>query len=187
MIEKNIEILLSDFRALHSEYQIENFIIGGQGDAWAKYKQCLREIANRHESLLNQKESLEHFDLKRCWYGFGKVARIKKSARSRLRKTMINGIAEIERELERFISLAIELKNQLGEIDERKRAELEAGSWRFKALRMAGIDLLVNGRIGHPTMDLILMLPEKDRGGVLKILSPDARPDPFKLLGMNDD
>ena len=64
-----------------------------------------------------------------------------------------------------------------------KRRRLETDSWRHKALKMAGVDLLINGRIGQSTMELILALPEKERFGVLAIISPDARPDPMKLIG----
>ena len=54
---KDIEIkkLLNDHQELHSEFQIENFIIGNQGDKWAQYKQSLREIKARYEKLESDK------------------------------------------------------------------------------------------------------------------------------------
>jgi len=102
----------------------------------------------------------------------------------RKRQSMVDNLVETERELKRFVEIAVKLKEDFGEIDHQKRAVLEADSWRQKALKMAGIDLLINGRIGQPTMELILALPEKDRFAVLGILSPEGNPDPMKLIGI---
>ena len=179
----DIEILLKDFETKHSEYQIDNFIIGNQGGIWSQYKQALREIHSRYNSLISQKEELELFDLKKPWrWPFGRRAEIKKARRKRSRLAMADGISETARELNRFVKLAMALKKALGDLGNGKREILEADSWRQKALRMAGIDILVNHRIGQSTMELILALPEKDRTGVLLILSPDSKPDPFKLI-----
>ena len=51
MNKELIKNLLKDYEGCHSDFQIDNFIIGSQGDAWAQYKQCLREINGRVEIL----------------------------------------------------------------------------------------------------------------------------------------
>ena len=182
---KEIETLLKDHQNLHSGFQIDNFIIGNQGCIWSQYKQTLREIEGRYNSFITQKESLELFDLKRNWFWpFGRKAQIRKNALKRKRQSMVDSIVETERELNRFVEIAMELKKEIGDLDNGKREMLEADSWRQKALKMAGIDLLVNGRIGQPTMELILALPKKDRSEVLGILSPESKPNPMRLIGI---
>ena len=181
---KIIEKLLKDHQSCHSEFQIDNFIVGNQGYDWSQYKQALREIDGRYQSLIGQKEELEIFDLKKYWRrSFGRRAEIRLARRKRIRLAMVDGIAETERELNRFVELALKLKQEIGDLGNGKREMLESNSWRQKALRMAGIDLIVNGRIGQPTMELVLALPKKDRDEVLMILSPQAKPDPMKLIG----
>ena len=49
MIDSEIKILLNDEELNHSNFQIENFIVGSQVGKWAQYKQCLREISSRFE------------------------------------------------------------------------------------------------------------------------------------------
>jgi hypothetical protein len=182
-MKDTIQTLLKGYQPSHTQFQIDNFIIGNQGCDWSQYKQVLREIDGRYKTLIDAKEGLKLFDLKIIWrWPFGRVARLYKYGRKRNREAMVESIAETERELKRFVELAIKLKEKFGEIDEQKRAVLEADSWRQKALRMAGIDLLVNGRIGQPTMELILALPKNDRVGVLQMLAPDSKPDPMKLI-----
>ena len=185
-MKDKIELLLQDHVPGPSAFQVENFIVNASGsDCWSQYKQALREIQGRYETLINQKEGLELLDLKPGWrWPFGRRAQIKENRRKRKRQSLIDNIAETERELNRFVELAVKLKEQIGDLENGKREMLEANSWRQKALKMAGVDLLVNGRIGQPTMELILSLPEKDRSGVLTILSPQAKPDPMKLVGL---
>lgn len=184
MIEQ-VETLLRDHQNLHSKFQIDNFIIGNQGCIWSQYKQALREIEGRYSSFITQKESLELFDLKRNWFWpFGRKAEIRNNALKRKRESMVDGLAESERELTRFVELALELKKEIGDLDNGKREILESDSWRQKAIKMAGIDLLVNGRLGQPTMELILALPKKDRSEVLRILSPESKPNPMRLIGI---
>ena len=179
-----IEKLLDDYQQYHSEFQIDNFIIGKEGCNWSKYKQALREIDSRYKSLISQKEELELFELQksRCW-PFGSRFKIMAARRKRARLAMIDQISETERELNKFVKIAVKLKEEIGDIGNGKRELLEADSWKQKALKMAGIDLLINGRIGQPTMELILALPEGDRFEVLGRLSPDSDPDPMKLIG----
>ena len=186
-----IENLLKDYVPKHSEFQIDNFIVGSQGDTWAQYKQALREIKSRYGMLIQLREDFELAALNgngRRFLKFGKRARAKaviEAARDKRRhKAMLENLEHTERELACFVELASDLKNVLGDIDADKRQRLEAQSWWRKALRMAGVDMLVNGRIGQATMELIVALPVTERDMVLGILSPAANPDPLKLIGM---
>jgi len=193
-MKNDIEKLLVDYEKYHSEFQIDNFIIGKSGDDWARYKQALREISTRYKSLINMREQFEidsfgpsFYKKIRAWLLPCRVREIYKDKRRRSRSEIVSEIAEIERELSRFIELAKSLRDRLGELTPERRRELEANSWREKAVKMAGLDLLTNGRVGSASLEFIMSLPKKDRRMVINVISPDARPDPFKLLGMNDD
>jgi len=54
------------------------------------------------------------------------------------------------------------------------------GSWKRKALKMAGVDLITTGRLGQATFNLVLALPKEDRLSVLSQLKQGS--DPFKLI-----
>ena len=126
-----IKNLLKDYQPKHSQFQIDNFIIGNQGCNWSKYKQALREIDGRYNSLIGQKEDLELFDLKRVWrWPFGRKAQIRAIRRKRDRQTLADNIAETERELRRFVEIAVKLKERIGKLDYEKRKVLESDSWR---------------------------------------------------------
>ena len=188
VLETEIKGLLKDHRARHSEFQIDNFIIGSEPCAWARYRQSLREIDSRWGLLVSSREELELFDLSRDrGWPFGRRAKIRLSRRKRSRAALVKNIAETERELERFVEIAIQLKDEIGPVENGKRELLEADSWRQKAVRMSALDLLVNRGISHTTMDFILKLPIKDRQMVINVISPDANPDPLRLLGMYED
>jgi len=187
-MEDKIKDLLKDYESRHSEYQIDNFIVAAQGDNWSMYKQALREIASRYESLLSQKEDLELYDLQiKFYWPFGRQAEIKKKRRIRHRAALVESVRETERELGRFVVIATQLKEVLGIVNSEKRKKFEAGSWCQKAIRMSALDLLVNRGISHATMDFILKLSIKDRRKVINMISPAANPDPLKLLGMYED
>jgi hypothetical protein len=180
MNDETIKYLLGDYRSAHSEFQINNFIIGGEVDDWARYRQALREIDARYKSLISKKDDLELFDLKKKWFRFGKKARIEKRIRQRMRDALLNGIQETERELKIFVEIALKYKEKFGDIDHIKRQILEADSWRQKAIKMAAVDLIVGGRLSQPTVGLILSLPQKDRENVLTKI----KTDPHKLIGL---
>ena len=146
-----IEKILVDHQELHSDFQIDNFIIGSQGDAWAQYKQCLREIKARVENIESKN---------------GKAAE------------------ETERELSRFVFHALRLKEEIGELTEEKRYQLETKSWAAKGLKMAAIDLMASGRISNQTYDFLFALPKESMVDIIKKLSSKK---PMELLGFEPE
>lgn len=186
MMDETVKHLLEDYQAAHSEFQIKNFIIRGEVDDWARYKQALREIDARSKNLAAKRDDLELFDLKKKRFRFGKKARIEKGIRERVKEALLNGIQETEREMKVFLEIAIVLKKKFGKIDPVKRQVLEACSWKAKALRMAGVDFIVGGRLSQPTIGLILTLPKRDQVEVLTMISPKNLKDPHHLLGISD-
>lgn len=182
------ENLLRDFESAHSEFQIDNFIIGSAGDPWAQYKQCLREIHARRESVINLQEQIELHEMNsvrvRWLFIRKKKAEIEKRQWRRKRKALVKRLSESKRELARFVDLALELKKSIGEIGPDEKRRLEEQSWLYKARRMAGIDVIVNGRIGKQTLEMILALPDAQRREILAELG-GGQSNPYKLLGLD--
>ena len=192
-LEKTINELLVDYEFLHTDFQIDNFIIGGAGDDWAKYKQTLSEISTRYNSILAGEEELEIARLSRPGFRLAFTEKRRALHRVKIARWERSILAtefmltQTKRELARLVENAVRLKKNFINLSKERRAELETESWRNKAIYMSAMDLLVNRGISHTTMDFILKLPKDARRMVINVISPDARPDPFKLLGMNDD
>lgn len=182
MITEKVERLLVDFRPEHSEFQMENFIIGG-GHPWGQYKQALRELSARHHAMLESGEQIRELKIeieKKQWRWFGrngvngleiKLAALKDSRKSKAREYCI------------FYRIARDLKRRLGEITPQRRRELEAEMWIDKARRMAAIDLISLGGLQRSTAEFLTSLPREQRREVFSELRPDNRQ---KLLSILD-
>ena len=174
MIFDNVEKLLSDLRPEHSEFQMENFIIGG-GHPWGQYKQALRELSARHLAMIEAGEKIRELKAlisteRRKWFGRGhvngheaKLAALKESRKSKAR------------EYYTFYRIARDLKKQLGEITPKRRRELEAEMWLDKARRMAALDLMTTGGIQRQTAEFLTSLPREQRRIILMDLRPENR------------
>jgi F0F1-type ATP synthase delta subunit len=157
-----IDILLKDFEPNHSEYQIKNFIIGSQVHPWHQYNQCLREIAARHGAIKEKQRELDLFEIEtkrrkaRGWFK-------RKTRPIENRAKTLNEIAEIERELNCFLKIAIEIRRQHGfeNLSFEKKSVLEAAAWREKAQYMICMDLYCIGRPSKQTIEFIYKLPKE--------------------------
>lgn len=166
----NIELLLKDYQRYHSEFQIDNFIVGNAGDNWASYKQCLREIKTRKQEIKINKQKielagLEYKALKRKrFFKFTKYSRLKikfaiENGKENLFE-MREDLRDIERELDRFVKIAFKLKKQIGDLNFEKRAALESNSWLNKARFLSLIDSITNhGQPSRATVEFIFALP----------------------------
>lgn len=181
MNELEIKKIMADYQELHSDFQIDNFIIGNQGDKWAQYKQCLREISARLENIENKKAELKLFELKNggrprlYWpskYNVEKRKLAKQQKQKRL-KAIHDIMSEYERELSRFLKHASELKAHFGSINRERRQQLELESWTAKGRRMAAIDRILTGGISHQTFEFILSLPVESQNSILDKILPD--------------
>src|SRR5512139_1594951 len=97
MITAKVEKLLADYRPEHSEFQIENFIVGC-GHPWGQYKQALRELSARHSAVLESSEQIRELKneidkRRRRWLWRNgvndleiKLASLKNSRKSKLRE-----------------------------------------------------------------------------------------------------
>jgi len=182
-----IQSLLTDYQELHSEFQIKHFIIASQGDRWAQYKQCLREIKARSESIKTEEIQLKILEASR---NHKKKSWLKKLGRNKIKVENLsslekltaikNTIKEKERELECFVNIAKKLKKEIGELTETKRYQLETRSWQAKGLKMAAIDIMASGRISNQTYDFLFALPKESMVDIIRQLSMKK---PMELLG----
>ena len=180
MNELKIKRLLEDYQKFHSDFQIENFIVKSQGDDWAQYKQCLREIKARLESISDDKTALGVLlvDLrKRRFFLPTKSNREKNKNRKKLKFKQIERlkkvISERERELKKFVEIATRLKEKIGSINEAKRQRLETKSWMDKARRMFLIDKITYGAPRQQTIEFILNLPTSSQDELFEKLGFD--------------
>jgi len=182
-IEQKVErLLLSDYRPEHSEFQIENFILGSQGNEWARYRQALRELAARHDGFVESGKRIadlgEQIEReRRRWFGRGKAKQLERE-RDGLKKQRKSKA----REYCAFYRIARELKRKIGEISADRRRELEAEMWIDKARRMAAIDLLSIGGLQRSTVEFIASFPGESRRKILFDLRPENRQRLLSIL-----
>lgn len=175
IISDKVEKLLADFRPEHSQFQIENFIIGAQGNDWARYKQTLRELSVRHDGFRTQaakiSELKKQLDLdRRRWWR----REIVKKTEAEL-KSAKKAFKSKAREYLFFYKLARDLKRRIGEISPSRRRQLEDEMWRDKARMMAAIDLLSIGGLQRSTVEFIISFPQEIRHKLLSDLRPENR------------
>lgn len=188
---KKCELLLgADHRPEHSDFQIENFIIGAQGNEWARYRQALRELAARVDGMRAKTIEIKTLtaEVKSFngggWNPIGREKRRLKAAlmRSRLKSERMAFKSKM-REFLKFYQIAVALKRSLGEISTEQRRELESKMWVEKARKMAAIDLLSIGGLQRSTVEFIVSFPKEIRHQILSDLRPENRQ---KLLSILD-
>lgn len=187
-----IRYLLKDYEPQHSNFQIDNFIVGQEPSRWFRYKQALREIHTRAESMdrLYDELSLANLELERIkkrgrWPRITKRSRLRYHLKLKRAEKALHELnkkrLQINRELQRFVSLALDLKEKhFNDLTADKRAALESQAWLDKAKRMAALDLFFSGHISRQTADFIFSLPAADRRDVFALTK--SRESVQKLL-----
>jgi hypothetical protein len=180
MNKNEIKKLLEDFQELHSEFQIRNFIIGNEGDDWAKYKQCLREIKARYDLIKKEKMQIETIEAKPklnliFWPSKVNIAKRKfiKISLRKQKQSLCDTLKERERELNCFVEIAKGLKERIGDVTDERRQQLELESWTAKGRRMVKIDQILTGRVSHQTFEFVLSLPVQSQQSILEGVLPD--------------
>ena len=174
----SIEKLLIDHQNRHSDFQIENFIIGSQVDSWAQYKQCLRELDSRYESIIeheNKKQQLQKIEKNIFWFLSRKRRAYKAGLLIDIRSSQ-KKIDNIEAEFNCILKIAKKLKKQIGPVSQEFRQQLEAKTWYNKGRKLAAIDLMVYGRVSTQTLEFILSLPRPDATKLLSELKLQTPP-----------
>jgi len=183
VIEKKVEKLLADFRPEHSEFQIENFIVGAQGNEWARYRQALRELAARHDGFVESGKIIAELGEqiereRRRWFKWQSIEKELTEKRDELKRQRRSKA----REYCSFYRIARDLKRRLGEIGAERMRELEAEMWIDKARRMAAVDLLSIGGLQRSTVEFITSFPSESRRQILFDLRPENRQRLLSIL-----
>ena len=165
--------LLSDYRSEHSEFQMAHFIVGGQGDQWAQYRQVLRELAGRHAEIKKQIQAIDTLRQKidherHRWFGRGKIKSLEENL-----TIARNAFKPKAREYFFFYKIARDLKRQIGEVPPQRRRKLDAEMWVEKARRMAAVDFLSIGGLQRSTVEFIVSFPRDMRRQILCDLRPE--------------
>ena len=165
--------LLNDHQTGMSQFQDDYFVTTRAGGTlYGQYKQALRELYKRFRGLreltCNQErlvidiEELEKkietaisFELKRAKVDYKeKIMLMEESQRV---------IKDTEREFSRFYQQACFLKEQIGELTDEKRNQLDQEMWVFKVKEMAIIDWYTTGFLRNNTYEFLNSLPMKLR------------------------
>ena len=180
-IIENVENLLSDFQPEHSQFQIENFIIGTNNHIWERYKQALRELSARHDDMIASEMTIEEIKKTRGKNWIRRLFAKTKVSEKQL-KNLEKKHASKKREYIAFYEIARGLKNIIGEIDNEKRQRLEAEAWTEKALMIAAIDYISIGGLQRTTAEFIISFPKEIRKKILNNLKPENRQGLLSVL-----
>ena len=188
--DAKIDELLRDFRPLHSEFQIDYFIVASAGPTdWCKYKQALREIHSRQGTIRKYGREIRKLVIKLEGLSSrpsGPLEEIElEELTDALRETMVS-MKDCEREMKRFIALALELKEGLGEITDERRAELEERSWIEKITSNVRMDLQSARRIQPATAQSLSCLPVAMQQQIIESCQPPTN-EAGKVIKFKDD
>lgn len=146
--------ILNDYRGGHDHVQVERFILAKEGvTLFGAYRQCLREIVSRLVGVFKKPDSTKAMAV----------------------PLIHHQLAESTDELKAFVSHAIAMKADLGEITPEKRYRFEREFWHTKIKAMGAVDYIVDGRLGRDTIGLASALHKEDRARVMKELSSRRR------------
>lgn len=165
--KKLIESLLKDYENGHTAFQIKQFIVGSQAHPFHRYKQCLREIAGRHETIKSNRIKLNKIEnrikkVKLRLFFFRKTKRKILTILEIERKSLIAANYDTSRELNNFVSIGLELRRKFGfeNLSIKQKELLDADAWREKAKYMLALDLFSMGSPSKQTAEFIYMLPQ---------------------------
>ena len=165
--------LLNDHQLYHSEFQQDHYITGRAGGTlYGQYKQALRELYKRFRGLREahcDRKKLEieiEENLYKTEHGgmFEKqYAKIEHERKVMQREEIERLIKDTKREFKRFYQQAIVLKEQIGELTDEKRRQLDKEMHVFKLKEMAVFDFVITGHLSKQTYEFLMAFPKEDR------------------------
>jgi len=177
-----IQQLLDDHQLFHSEFQQDQIITTKTGGTiYGQYKQALRELYKRirgyredihnRDMLLVDIEELEHqlenenidrFEQKRKEIDLRtKLARLEESERV-CRKTAREGA--------RFYQQAVALKELVGELTPKKRAQMDREMWLYRIKYWAYRDYVTQGHLGAHAFEFAMAVEGKEGEELRKLI-----------------
>ncbi len=188
---------------MHSEFQIEHFIVGrGNFTPYGRYKQAVREMEKRERAAEELLLTINDLTLKletvqRRWCVTRWQRRKRDNDLNRTRMSLASArrmFEENEFELQQFRDLAQKVRVKLGQMTAERAQNLEAEMWDAKLRAMVATDLIVQGRLSGPTLDLLVSIPSVMRQSILADMREtlaalrDGRDGPMvqALLGVSE-
>lgn len=157
--------LLSDSQPGHSDFQLRHFVLGTQAyTPYTEYMQALRELPARIGACMTHTEKVKAAEAADDGAPQAHFAAI--MAR--------RAHDEAHRELRTLCERAAELKEQVGPLDDERRAKLEHDSWYVRLRTLAAIEYLTDRRLKAPTLEAILATREVFDG---KLVGEVAQPE----------
>ena len=176
-LDNQINLLLHDYESGHSEFQIRQFIVNSEVHPWHKYKQCLREIYARRETIESKKRILETINQSILKLNSKKGRRFFGSKKKEIELAELiskkidfeKKISLAKRELVCFVEAAFEIRSNHGfdRLNHDEKKYLEAEAWKEKAKFMLCLDIFCLGSIGKQTIEFIYKLPQKTKRELL--------------------
>ena len=161
-----------------TEFQHDRFVTGMAGTPYGQYRQALRELNARFDGLRDaycELESLQvdideqqyiidnsdnEFDRRR--------AEITYKQKMFLLESRKRAITEKEDDALSFYRQAVQLKEQVGNINSDNQEQFNEEYWEHKIKKMAALDLMTNGRLSRSTIETSLALKGDLRKRVLE-------------------
>jgi len=163
--------LLKDYNPKHSRYQISNYIIALNGrTTYGQYKQVLRELFPRVNNItqaiaeINIIEQEIEIAKEPSFENFGnkyKIEKIKQDRKHVQLKQQKDHLRIQLNEFKEFYSIALQLKDKLGELTEERKEELEKEYWVTTFKERIALELACNGMVSQHTLETILAMPER--------------------------
>lgn len=184
--------LLKDHQLYHSDFQMDHFItIRSGGTPYGQYKQALRELDKRKRGLkgLYAEKALLQIDIDELEHEIiqaeesyvNKVDyelernRVKRGQKIMQIEDLDRNIQDTEREFVRFYSQAASLKEQIGELTQERRKQLDEEMWAFNLKKLAAMDVITAGHVQKNTLEIIMAAPAEMRMKTLDELKPGNR------------
>jgi hypothetical protein len=178
-----LKALLADHQLFHSDLQMDCFITASNGGThYGQYKQALRELYSRYDSLkgLYAERELAGIDIDEFSQPpnaadteFDERRRKVKLTQARMKlDSLARSIADSEREFRRFYAQCVALKKIVGELTPERRNELDREFWLHRLKSLAAIDVLSHGRVGPNVLTLAHSLPAAMRQDLWSEIGP---------------
>lgn len=164
---KALQGFFADYRPFHSAHQIDHYIVARSGGtSYGMYKQSVRELRSRWQSLCTQYIEREELSRKT-----GHASDLERARHAIQVEALEAQIRDTEREFRRFYAHAEKLKRHLGDLTEERIEALEAEHWMHKLKQQAAIDMLTSGRVQRDTIELLMALDPAARAPIMDLLS----------------
>lgn len=196
---ENLWKLLRDHQTGMSKFQDDYLVTTRAGGTlYGQYKQSLREVYKRFRGLRQQIANHKRLEIELEELQFeiseleGSVSlkddfTRRKKVVDLQEKTMLmeesnRAISDTKREFINFYRQAMYLKDEVGELTDERRDQLDTEMWLFKIKEMATIDYVTSGKLRNSTFEFLHALPDKLKIKVLpEIKNPEKLIDWYEI------